>query len=48
MYYKIGTLLLDSETQPQFTQIYIYDIDHEIQNRSNIMPDLNPVILAEL
>src|SRR6266542_1064739 len=49
MYHRIGSLLPDSETQPpQFAQIYIYDTDHEIQNKSNIMPGLNPIILAEL
>ncbi len=49
MYHRIGSLLPDSETQPpQFAQIYIYDTDHEIQNRSNIMPGLDPIILAEL
>jgi hypothetical protein len=48
MYHRIGSLLPDSETQPQFAQIYIYDTDHEIQNRSNIMPGLDPTILAEL
>ena len=48
MYHKIGSLLPDSETQPQFAQIYIYDTDHEIQNRSNIMPGLDLSILTEL
>jgi len=48
MYHKIDTLLSDSEIQFQFIQIYIYDTDHEIQNRSNIMPGLDPVIFAEL
>jgi len=48
MYHRIGTLLPDPETQPQFAQIYIYDTDHETQNRSNVMPDLDFTILAEL
>jgi len=48
MYHRIGTLLPDSEAQPQFAQIYIYDTDHEIQNRLNIMPGLDPMILGEL
>ena len=48
MYHRIGTLLPDPEIQPQFAQIYIYDTDHEIQNRSNIMFGLDPMILAEL
>jgi hypothetical protein len=48
MYHRIGTLLPDPEIQPRFAQIYIYDTDHEIQNRSNIMSGLDPMILAEL
>jgi hypothetical protein len=48
MYHRIGPLLPDSEAQPQFAQIYIYDTDHEIQNRSNIISGLDPSILAEL
>src|ERR1044071_4961690 len=45
MYHRIGTLLSDPETQPQFAQIYIYDTDHETQNRSNVMPGLDFTIL---
>ena len=48
MYHRIGSLLPNSEIEPQFAQIYIYDTDHEIQNRLNIMPGLDPIILAEL
>ncbi|UZO22173.1 uncharacterized protein OCT59_014543 [Rhizophagus irregularis] len=44
----IGSLSPNSETQPQFAQIYIYDTDHEIQNKLNIMPGLDPMILGEL
>ena len=33
---------------PQFAQIYIYDTDHEIQNRLNAMDNLDSTILAEL
>ena len=48
MYHRIGTLLPNSETPPQFAQIYIYDTDHEIQNRLNAMDNLDSTILAEL
>src|SRR2546423_2770538 len=50
MYHRIGTLLPNSETPPQFAQIYIYDTDHELQNRSNATPNFNldSTILAEL
>ncbi len=48
IYHRIGTLLSDSETQLQFTQIYIYDTDHEMQNRSNVIFGFDFTILAEL
>ncbi|CAG8834095.1 22761_t:CDS:1, partial [Cetraspora pellucida] len=48
MYHRIGTLLPDIETQPQFAQIYIFDTDNELQNRLNIMPRLDSTILIEL
>ena len=48
MYHRIGTLLPDFEIQPQFAQIYIYDTDHEVENRLNIIPNLDSTILAEL
>ena len=48
MCHRIGTLLPDPETQPQFFQIYIHDTNHEIQNRSNVMPSLDSTVLAEL
>ena len=48
MYHSIGTLLPNPETQPQFAQIYIYDTDHELQNRSKMMSNLDSTILAEL
>ncbi|CAG8640302.1 2430_t:CDS:2, partial [Diversispora eburnea] len=48
IYHRIGTLLPDPNANPQFAQIYIYDTNNEIQNRMNIIPDLDPIILAEL
>ena len=48
MYHRIGTLLPDFETQPQFAQMYIYDTDNELQNRLNVLPDLDASILLEL
>ena len=48
MYHRIGTLLPDPETQPQFFQIYIHDTDHEMQNRLNVIPGLDSTVLAEL
>ncbi|CAJ0906109.1 4602_t:CDS:2, partial [Entrophospora sp. SA101] len=48
MYHSIGTMLPDNEAHPQFAQIYVYDTEHELQNRMNVMPNLDPVILEEL
>ncbi|RIA99745.1 hypothetical protein C1645_667870, partial [Glomus cerebriforme] len=48
MHYRIGTLLPDSEIQSQFAQMYIYDTDNELQNRLNVLPDLDTSILLEL
>ena len=48
MYHRIGTLLPDSETQPQFAQIYIYDTNHKLQNKSKIISNLDSTILVEL
>jgi hypothetical protein len=48
IYHSIGTLLPNNEDYPQFAQIYIYDTDNELQNRMNIMPNLDPNILTEL
>ncbi|CAG8550379.1 20911_t:CDS:2 [Cetraspora pellucida] len=49
LYHSIGGLLpSDSSEHPCFAQLYIYDTDHETQNRLNIMPSLNPIIIEEL
>ena len=45
MYHKIGS---STVKPPSFAQIYIFDTDNETQNRFNIMPSLNQVILAAL
>ncbi|KAK9912022.1 hypothetical protein M0R45_035896 [Rubus argutus] len=33
IYHKIGGLLLVDDRRPRYLQAYIYDIDHELQNR---------------
>ncbi|CAG8745237.1 12057_t:CDS:2, partial [Cetraspora pellucida] len=48
VYHRIDAFSFDPESQPQFAQIYIYDTDHELQNRINIMPGLDSTILADL
>ncbi|CAG8726587.1 25174_t:CDS:10, partial [Cetraspora pellucida] len=46
MYYSIGFLFPEennSNNQPKFAQIYIYDTEHELQNRMNqMLYDINP------
>ncbi|CAG8810159.1 21578_t:CDS:2, partial [Cetraspora pellucida] len=48
MYHSIGSLFSDNDNRPEITQLYIYDTEHELRNRMNIMPGLDPVILGEL
>ncbi|PKB97523.1 hypothetical protein RhiirA5_258470, partial [Rhizophagus irregularis] len=48
MYHRIGTLLPNPENPPSFAQIYIYDTDHEINNRLSVIPNLDFNILIEL
>lgn len=49
MYHNVGSLLpLNDSTQPKFAQIYFYDTEHELQNRLNVMPQLDPTTLAGL
>ncbi|CAH1763399.1 13642_t:CDS:2, partial [Entrophospora sp. SA101] len=43
MYYSVDTILPDNEVHPQFAQIYVYDTEHELQNRMNVMPNLDLV-----
>ena len=49
MYYRIGTLLPDFETQFQFAQMYIYNTtNHELQNRLNMLPNFNYLNLQQI
>lgn len=34
-YHRIGSLLPDEGSTPKFAQLYIYDTEHEVQNRMN-------------
>ncbi|XP_028086979.1 uncharacterized protein LOC114287735 [Camellia sinensis] len=36
-FHKIGSLLLEPETRPKFAQLYIYDTEHEIHKRMDVM-----------
>lgn len=35
-YHRLGSLLPPDESQPKFSQLYIYDTDNEISNRQHI------------
>jgi len=50
MYHSIGSLLPAYQTAAvsHFAQLYIYDTQHEIQNRLHIIPSLDATILASL
>src|SRR6185369_6804418 len=41
IYHSIGSLLLVDDETPKFLQLYIYDTEHELNNRLAIMPDLH-------
>ena len=41
VYHLIGSLLPESGHSPMFAQLYIYDTEHENENRHSIMRDLN-------
>jgi hypothetical protein len=36
-YHHIGTLLPEEGNQPRWVQLYIYDTEHEIENRINAL-----------
>ena len=48
VYHRIGSLLPENEHFPAFAQLYIYDTEHENENRQSIMQDLNNDILLNL
>ncbi|CAG8637245.1 13302_t:CDS:2 [Cetraspora pellucida] len=49
MYHNIGSLLLAQPgASPHFAQIYVYDTEHKLQNRMNVMPSLDASVLADL
>jgi hypothetical protein len=53
-YHHIGTLLLEEGNKPQWAQLYIYDTEHEIQNRIEASKNggedssIDPIIVAGL
>jgi hypothetical protein len=48
VYHFIGSLLPNKGQVPKFAQLYIYDTEHEMKNRLNIMQDINTTILQNL
>jgi len=48
VYHLIGSLLPKESHTPTFAQLYIYDTDHEIENRNNIIQGLDEDILQNL
>ena len=48
VYHRIGSLLPEDGCSPTFAQLYIYDTEHENENRHNIMHDLDNDILRHL
>ncbi|KAL5729947.1 DNA helicase [Ranunculus cassubicifolius] len=48
IYHKIGPLLPSTGQRPRFLQMYLYDTDHELQNRLFENETLDPHVLALL
>ncbi|KAF8369565.1 hypothetical protein HHK36_032409 [Tetracentron sinense] len=40
-YHRIGTLLPSSGQKPKFAQFYVYDTEHEVRNRINVVVEKN-------
>jgi hypothetical protein len=47
-YHLIGSAMPVQGDQPKFAQIYFYDVEHELDNRARIFPDMNRATLAGL
>ena len=48
VYHFIGSLLPIKGQAPKFAQLYIYDTENEIENRLNVMQNLDAAILQNL
>jgi hypothetical protein len=48
LYIKIGSMCPVEGHRPQFTQLYIYDMENKCQNRHAVMPSLDPMTLDRL
>ncbi len=48
LYHSLGNLLPNDNSSPKFSQIYVYDTDHELENRSKIFQDINKKTLETL
>ncbi|KAL5713216.1 DNA helicase [Ranunculus cassubicifolius] len=48
IYHRIGSLFPQFGQRPRFLQMYLYDTDHEIENRLAENETLNPQVLAIL
>ena len=48
VYHKVGTLYPQSEYQPKYSQLYIYDPAEATSHRTACFPDLNSEVLKEL
>ena len=48
LYHSLGPLLPNDNSPPKFGQIYVYDTDHELDNRSKIFQDINKKTLKKV
>ena len=48
VYHRIGSLIPEQGQIPKFSQLYVYDTNHELENRMAVMGGLDPEILEVL
>ncbi|MCO5567881.1 hypothetical protein L7F22_021577 [Adiantum nelumboides] len=48
LYHQVGSLVPHDSGPPKFAQMYVYDTDHEVQNRMNALEGLDVSILQAL
>ncbi|CAG8773821.1 21308_t:CDS:2, partial [Gigaspora margarita] len=49
-YYSIGFLLPENDIEPQYLQMYVWDMQHKLDHRTNVIPNsgLNPALIQSL
>ena len=48
LYHSLGPIFPNEDCTPKFSQFYVYDKEHELENRHNIFPDIDIETLKKL